>query len=359
MSVLTSNHVIDGRRHTFAFKIASLSNGTLVGHVTHQQHRPPQDDEGALYYVVAVLVIYGLSILMIITSYIRKNKNDRKLNRYLKEMAHLRKREFQMQLYTIAASAATAKGGGQQQQQQQRQVDDPTGGPHNGRQLDYKDKCVRSLKCLSHHKTKSPRFAFSTDNNRMVLELPASSNTTAIDSDNETSTEGDYCSSPSYAHWDADSRRGSSRKGSGASFLDVDAENLSETPTAWRKKRCSRCGEDLSYLNRSFHGRRDSASSLKGTRVVLVRREAAEANEVCQGALHQATDPPGAQEEVAARAGNDLFGAVTAVPAAHPSPEHTTAGPDDKPIKSVRLLLPEPEMTKSDLEERDDGVTFI
>jgi len=33
-----------------------------------------QDDVGALYYVVAVILIYGCSILMMIASYIRKNK---------------------------------------------------------------------------------------------------------------------------------------------------------------------------------------------------------------------------------------------------------------------------------------------
>ena len=33
-----------------------------------------EDDVGALYYVVAVILIYGCSILMMIASYIRKNK---------------------------------------------------------------------------------------------------------------------------------------------------------------------------------------------------------------------------------------------------------------------------------------------
>jgi len=42
----------------------------------HRYHRfdREQDDVGALYYVVAVILIYGCSILMMIASYVRKNK---------------------------------------------------------------------------------------------------------------------------------------------------------------------------------------------------------------------------------------------------------------------------------------------
>jgi len=76
----------------FTFRIDQTENGSLTatvlqkdaetGNLTalhryhhHFQHGGRvQDDVGALYYVVAVILIYGCSILMMIASYIRKNK---------------------------------------------------------------------------------------------------------------------------------------------------------------------------------------------------------------------------------------------------------------------------------------------
>ncbi len=105
---------MDSKRHhvrgsSFTFKIEQDQNGTFMASVVHEAKRE-QDDVGALYYVVAVIFIYGCSILMMIASYIRKNKTDRKLNRYLKEMAYLRKNEVQVQLCNAAAKAAATHG---------------------------------------------------------------------------------------------------------------------------------------------------------------------------------------------------------------------------------------------------------
>ena len=59
----------------FTFKIEQNDNGTFIASVQQDGRRlPHQDDVGALYYVVAVILIYGCSILMMIASYIRKNK---------------------------------------------------------------------------------------------------------------------------------------------------------------------------------------------------------------------------------------------------------------------------------------------
>jgi len=93
-------------RGRFMFKIEHNDNGSFVASVIQTNDKPEQDDVGALYYVIAVIFIYGCSILMMIASYIRKNKTDRKLNRYLKEMANVRKREQQLQLLNAAAKAA-------------------------------------------------------------------------------------------------------------------------------------------------------------------------------------------------------------------------------------------------------------
>ncbi|CAG5128407.1 unnamed protein product, partial [Candidula unifasciata] len=67
-------------------------NITWVGYI-EDPRRAGDDDIGALYYVVAVILIYGLSIVMMIASHIRKNKQDNQLRTYLKEMAKLRKND--------------------------------------------------------------------------------------------------------------------------------------------------------------------------------------------------------------------------------------------------------------------------
>lgn len=91
----------------FTFKFEQNENGSFVVSVFQESRRSvhQQDDVGALYYVVAVILIYGCSILMMIASYIRKNKVDRRLNRYLKEMANVRKRERRMTLMSTAAKS--------------------------------------------------------------------------------------------------------------------------------------------------------------------------------------------------------------------------------------------------------------
>ncbi|GFS14452.1 hypothetical protein ElyMa_001424100 [Elysia marginata] len=67
-------------------------NDTWVG-IIENPRNTSDDDIGALYYVVAVIFIYGLSIVMMIASHIRKNKQDSQLRTYLKEMSNLRKTE--------------------------------------------------------------------------------------------------------------------------------------------------------------------------------------------------------------------------------------------------------------------------
>ena len=106
MATLTSSQIINGRRHSFSIKFEPFNNGSIVGSVVHEVKKKGDGDyEGALYYVIAVILIYGCSILMIIASYVRKNKMDQKLNRYIKEIATVRKREFRLKLANMAAAA--------------------------------------------------------------------------------------------------------------------------------------------------------------------------------------------------------------------------------------------------------------
>ncbi|CAG5133770.1 unnamed protein product [Candidula unifasciata] len=69
---------------------ATSDNNTWIG-VIDDGISASDDSLGALYYVVAVILIYGMSIVMMIASHIRKNKQDNQLRNYLKEMAKLRK----------------------------------------------------------------------------------------------------------------------------------------------------------------------------------------------------------------------------------------------------------------------------
>lgn len=71
-------------------KLQEQTNDTWVGYI-EDTRVGKEDDLGALYYVIAVILIYGLSIVMMIASHIRKNKQDCQLRVYLKEMAILRK----------------------------------------------------------------------------------------------------------------------------------------------------------------------------------------------------------------------------------------------------------------------------
>ncbi|KAK6179370.1 hypothetical protein SNE40_011751 [Patella caerulea] len=86
-------------------RILSEKNQSWVGYIEDPRDR--YDESGALYYVVAVVMIYGLSIVMMIASHIRKNKQDSHLRIYLKEMAVLRKNDRREKIMEQVNSMAT------------------------------------------------------------------------------------------------------------------------------------------------------------------------------------------------------------------------------------------------------------
>ncbi|KAK7508426.1 hypothetical protein BaRGS_00000665, partial [Batillaria attramentaria] len=93
-------------------RLEEQENNTWIGYI-EDPRLTNKDDIGALYYVIAVIFIYGLSIVMMIASHIRKNKQDCQLRAYLKEMANLRKadrREKLMGRITSIANATSVKG---------------------------------------------------------------------------------------------------------------------------------------------------------------------------------------------------------------------------------------------------------
>ena len=77
------------------FKISHLTNGTYVakldetgvGNITkHIFGKRDYDPNGAMMYVVAVICIYGLSILLMIASVIKKDKSDHGLSKYMNDI---------------------------------------------------------------------------------------------------------------------------------------------------------------------------------------------------------------------------------------------------------------------------------
>jgi len=90
------------------FKIQATENDTYIAVVEQRPHE--YDNIGARYYVIAVVLIYGLSIVMMIASHIRRNKQDGQLRSYLKEMAALRKKNRREQLLEKMTTLAEKSG---------------------------------------------------------------------------------------------------------------------------------------------------------------------------------------------------------------------------------------------------------
>ncbi|KAL4236573.1 hypothetical protein ACF0H5_004958 [Mactra antiquata] len=90
------------------FRFQTTNNETYLAIVDNREM--DYDNIGALYYVVAVVLIYGLSIVMMIASHIRRNKQDGQLRSYLKEMAAIRKKNRREQLLEKMTDLATKSG---------------------------------------------------------------------------------------------------------------------------------------------------------------------------------------------------------------------------------------------------------
>ncbi|BFZ16680.1 hypothetical protein BsWGS_19719 [Bradybaena similaris] len=99
-------------------------NYTWSGYI-EDPRRTSDDDIGALYYVVAVILIYGLSIVMMIASHIRKNKQDNQLRTYLKEMAKLRKDDRREKVLSKISDIAKSRQQQEAKQKLQQKIKDP------------------------------------------------------------------------------------------------------------------------------------------------------------------------------------------------------------------------------------------
>jgi hypothetical protein len=105
--------------------VQQLNNGTFIATFLHgtndsetsrrldhflSPYNPPYDDRGALYYVVAVILIYGMSIILMIGSLVRKNQKDSGITNYMKDMDKVRCLERRQQKFkTRLAMQRSAK----------------------------------------------------------------------------------------------------------------------------------------------------------------------------------------------------------------------------------------------------------
>ncbi|XP_069127682.1 uncharacterized protein [Argopecten irradians] len=94
---------------TSNLRLRIRTNNHTMEAVVETIRKSDSDDIGALYYVVAVVFIYGFSIVMMIASHIRKNKQDNQLRVYLKEMAVLRKNDRREKLVGTISSFTARK----------------------------------------------------------------------------------------------------------------------------------------------------------------------------------------------------------------------------------------------------------
>ena len=85
------------------FKLSLLGNGTFLTSLldsTSEQFNVSSvevpldeeyDNQGALYYVVIVVFLYGFSIVLMIGSSLRKSKKDGSVTRYMSNLDKIRR----------------------------------------------------------------------------------------------------------------------------------------------------------------------------------------------------------------------------------------------------------------------------
>ena len=99
----------------FRLKISRLNNGSFVASVLdHEIHShngsqvwatlEPEsgyDDQGALYYVIVVVFMYGFSIILMIGSSMKKSQQDNGMNTYMKDLDKMRRLERRQEKFKM------------------------------------------------------------------------------------------------------------------------------------------------------------------------------------------------------------------------------------------------------------------
>jgi hypothetical protein len=88
---------------SFIFKLLSEGNGTVTGELLYSSnHSLPAetyDSDGAAYYILAVIFMYGCSILMMIASFVKKSSPENSGVKYMKDLQSLEKLQLQQEKF--------------------------------------------------------------------------------------------------------------------------------------------------------------------------------------------------------------------------------------------------------------------
>ncbi|CAD5119728.1 DgyrCDS8326 [Dimorphilus gyrociliatus] len=84
----------------FEMRIRNIGNETFIASIKesfntteNQVYKRNDDASGALYYVCAVIVIYGFGIILMIASVINKGKHDKSIYKYIADLDNLKRLE--------------------------------------------------------------------------------------------------------------------------------------------------------------------------------------------------------------------------------------------------------------------------
>ena len=83
-------------RKDIKFELSDLGNKTLLASIFNLDQEEEYDYKGALIYVSAVVLIYGMSIVLMIVSFIRRSRAHDSVEAYFKELKKVQSTEKQI-----------------------------------------------------------------------------------------------------------------------------------------------------------------------------------------------------------------------------------------------------------------------
>ena len=84
---------------TILASLVGPGNTSVLEAVAYRRQDGPYDSVGALYYVVAVVFLYGFSIILMIGSLIKKTEADHGVSKYMSDLDKIRRLERRQQKY--------------------------------------------------------------------------------------------------------------------------------------------------------------------------------------------------------------------------------------------------------------------
>ena len=84
-----------------SLSISQLDNFPLVFNASDTTEATAYDDKGALYYVIAVIFIYGFSIVLMIGSTVKRKDHDDGVHNYLNGLEKIRMLEWRQEKFKI------------------------------------------------------------------------------------------------------------------------------------------------------------------------------------------------------------------------------------------------------------------